>query len=82
MLEEGERLVGGVGVQRGWGLIIDEAALKTYLYTQQERLSHPPGSESTKHVPVVFQHAVSLVQLRAKGRKELETRTHWGASGT
>lgn len=59
MLEEGGRCVGGVGVERERGLIIDEAALKTYLYTQQERLSHLRGSESAKHVPVVFQHAVS-----------------------
>lgn len=51
----GGRQVGAWGVERDRGLISDEAALKTYLYIQQEHLGHLCGSESAKHVPLVFQ---------------------------
>lgn len=63
-------------------MIIDEAALKAYLYTQQEHLSYPRGSAASKRVLVVSRHAVSYIGLMAKGRKELETRTYWGLCKT
>lgn len=34
-------------------------------------------TESSKHVFGVSQNAVSYMQLTAKGREELGTRTHW-----
>lgn len=65
-----------------WGLITDVATLKAYLYTQQEHLSYPHGSEASKRVIVVSQPAVSHVWVMVKGRKELETRAHWGVRKT